>query len=393
MGLFSQQKPERFVLIFNVGSGQVRAAVARFEHGTVPVVMYSTASYIPFFDLDDKERYERAMLATLLDVAMRVSTNYLATLTRGIKKRMEFVCVLSSPWFVEATRSVTFKKKSPFTITRELIENLQKKEREGFEESLKTGRGRHASTIQVENVLVASQLNGYATASIYDRATQELRCTFHISETTETLRKHISETLSQIAGHDQIQFATSTFVSRQALRKVFPEENNFLQVVVSGECTDISIVEQGVLMTTRTFPHGTRSIARDMAQKHNMNFEEAISRVRLYISDKQALRNDAAYASFQKGFDAWLAFFTKAADVVWMGTPLPGKAVVIAEDPWQEVYAAKLKTIALSQRTMRDESLEVIAFNQAACDERACIKRASDVPFNTHIVTDVLGLS
>ncbi len=393
MGLFSQQKPVRMVVLFNVGSGQVRAAVARIELDAAPLILYGTASYVPFFDLNDKERYERAMLATLLDVAMRLSTEYLSTLTRSARKKIEFVCVLSSPWFVEATRSVTLKKKSPFVVTRSLVLNLQEKERQGFVESLAGGRGRHAETSQVENVLLATQLDGYTTKNIHDRTTHELRCTFHISEATSALQKRIQETLSQLASHTPVHFATSTLMAHRALQKVFPEEKDFMQVLVSGECTDISIIERDTLITTRTFPHGVRSILRDMAQKHNMNFEEAASRSRLYLSDKQALRNDAAYASFQKGFDAWLALFTKAARLLTAGTPLPGRTVIVAEDLWQQAYATKLETITLQELTMRDEPLEVVALTKALCDERSCVKLAPNILFDTHITADVLGLS
>lgn len=393
MSLFSQKKPLRMVTVFNVGSGQVRAAVARVEQGAVPLVMYSTASYVPFFDLDDKERYERAMLATLLEVAMLLSTEYLSTLTWSARRKIEFICVLSSPWFVEATRSVTLKKKSPFVVTRPLVLNLQEKERQGFVESLAVGRGRHAATTEVESLLLATQLDGYPTKNIYDRAVHEMRCTFHLSEVTNTLQKRIKETLSQLTGHAPIHFATSTLVAHHALQKIFPQEKEYLQVLVSGECTDISIVEKGVLLATQTFPHGTRSLLRNMAQKHGMNFEEAVGRARLYLSDKQALRNDAAYASFQKGFDAWLTLFNKTAHMITLGTPLSGKAIVIAEELWQQAYATKLGTIALTELTLRKEPITVTPLTKAVCDEHTCIKLAPNIAFNTHIVVDIVGLS
>lgn len=382
----------RTLVLFHVGSGQVRAAVATITAHTSRII-YQTASYVPFFDLTNKERYEHATLATLLEVSTRLSTEYLSHMSRSERKNVELICVFSSPWFAEATRSVTLRKKTPFMVTRSLVTGLQEQEQHGFIETMGDTKDTSTSMTPVENALVATQLDGYTTSRPYDRQTHELRATFHITLTTETLMKRVTETLSPLNDHAPVRFASSTFTAYRAVQKIFPEERNLLQVVISGECTDISIVEDGILIATQTFPYGTRSALRDMAQKHNMNFEEAMSRSRLYLSERQALRNDAAYASFQKSFDAWRALFTKAAHELYMGTPLPHSIVVIAEEAWQQKYAAKLSSASLAELTLRDAPCDTIIFSKSACDARVSITYGPDISFDTHIVADIVGIS
>lgn len=392
MSLLSDHKVARHVVLFNVGSGQVRAAAATVSTDTPPLVHYTTASYVPFFDLHNKERYERAMLATLLDVGMRMSGEYLAQLSHGQRKKTEFICVLSSPWFVEATHSITIKKRSPFVVTRAFAAQLGQKARQEFVESLMRGRGRHADTAQIDNEVVAGQLNGYVTSKLYDRYAQEVRLTFHLSEATDTLQKRIRETLSQLSARTDIVFATTTFLAHSALAKIFPEEKNYVQVLVSGECTDISIIENGTLLTTRTFPYGTRSILRNMAEKHTMNFEEAASRAHLYFTDRQALRNDAVFASFQKGFDEWVSYFVKAAHAVSTGVPFPNRAVIIAEDLWQQAFSSKLQNMVLEDITLRDKPFQVRILDQEAYTKADYIRFAQNTLSTPHIVCDVVGL-
>ncbi len=390
MRLFSKHETTRTIVLFHIGSGQVRAAAIVLQGG-MPHMVYHTASYVPFFDLTNTERYEHATLATLLEVVMRVSTDYLSQLSRGKRKDVEFVCVFSSPWFIEATRSVTLKKKTPFAVTRALIANLQEQEYKAFIEQTKEKNDTVVPMTSIENVLVSTQLDGYTTDKPYDRRTHELRATFHITVATETLMKRVRETFSQLADHTPVRFASATFVTHHALQKLFPEEHTMLQVVISGECTDVSIIENNVLIGTQTFPHGTRSVLRTMAQQHHMNFEEAVSRSNLYLNDKQALRNDAAYASFQKGFDAWRTFFTKTMATLYSGTPLPHTAIIVAEESWQSAYATKLTSIS-AEMTVNDAPYKVLTCSKLTNDAHGVIKLEPDLPFDTHIVVDIVGI-
>lgn len=392
MSLFSSKQDVRFVYLFHIGSAEVRAALVRIEVGKPSEIIYSTASHIPFLELTDRERYERAMLATLLEVTVRVTSEKISQLSSHVRNKLEYICVLSSPWFVEATNTIVLKKTKPFVVTPALIDELGKKEEERFLQEISTPNTKNTSA-EVERELLSIQLNGYETGSFYDKKTQELRCVFHFSNTSEKLRSHIHEALSQHQGSNHITFMSSTFMAYRALGILLPQEKNYIQVVVSGECTDLSLVEHGLFLETQTFPHGTRSVLREMTTKSKMSMEEAESRVGLYFSNKQALRTDDAYAIFKKAFDTWSNLFLKTAARLSQGTPLPLRVLIIARTPWHEMYEAKLKTLTLGNLTLNTETFVASSLTEELFTSRSLIQTTSeDTSFDINIATDSIGI-
>ena len=94
-------KTPRSRIIFDIGSGSVGGALVTYATDSAPRVRYSRRLPIPFQQELDFERFVRAMLSTLLDVALKVQSEGIPAMVSAEGKSIqidEVLCIFSAPW-------------------------------------------------------------------------------------------------------------------------------------------------------------------------------------------------------------------------------------------------------------------------------------------------------
>jgi len=86
----------------------------------VPKIIFSVTEPIPVGEVVESNRFLSLMTKSLQIVADKV---YHAKL--GAPSRI--FCVLSSPWYMSQTRTISLKKNTPFIFTAKLAEELVQK--------------------------------------------------------------------------------------------------------------------------------------------------------------------------------------------------------------------------------------------------------------------------
>ena len=113
---------QRFVVIFDIGSGSIGGAFASIDPGRTPEIIFTTRRDIPFQEKLDFQRFLNSMIKELEEmfVVMQKAGG-------GIRVEQAF-CVLASPWYASQTRIVRFSQPTPFSVTDKALSKLLQKE-------------------------------------------------------------------------------------------------------------------------------------------------------------------------------------------------------------------------------------------------------------------------
>ena len=127
MALFSKNKKNSNsspVVLFDIGSGSVGAALVVFGKDDKPTILHSVRAPITFQKEIRPDLFIKRMLHSLESVALELEQKGIAKLGRGIfgKKHIgEILCVFSSPWYTSQTKILTYERKKPFMVDSRLI--------------------------------------------------------------------------------------------------------------------------------------------------------------------------------------------------------------------------------------------------------------------------------
>ena len=130
------------VAIFDIGNGSVGGAFVRFSPDELPTLLYSHREPIEISLHSDSRRLTSHMLKLLKIVAHNLQKEGMESLqpTEGAVHVHRAHCIFSSPWFISQTKTVTMEKEAVFAITTEIMNDLVKKESDGFQASLSSGK-------------------------------------------------------------------------------------------------------------------------------------------------------------------------------------------------------------------------------------------------------------
>ncbi|HWC57596.1 MAG TPA: hypothetical protein VG621_01425 [Candidatus Paceibacterota bacterium] len=197
--------------------------------------------------------------------------------------------LLSSPWYRSQTHTIVYKKPSPFTCTRALIEEL-------IEEEIKTITAEpglfgayHSDSIIIEKQLSAIKLNGYVTDAPYDKETTSIECSLMLTIAPTQAIKLFSDTLRRSYGPRPLRFTTNLFATFIVMRDVMPLiKDDGLIMDVGEEVTDSAFIEDGVLLYQHSFPVGTENLYRALGAQGVYTLSESRALFESYRLQKLA---------------------------------------------------------------------------------------------------------
>ena len=124
------------------------------------------------------------------------------------------------------------------------------------------------------------------------------------------------------------------------VRDIFSHIPDFLFLDISGEVTDISLVRQGVLLETVSFPRGKKFLLRKLAETLGTVPEEAESLFRMWREGKT---DDATREKISHIFDdarrLWVHDLSTALNSFSSGLYLPHQLFFTADDDVEKVFS------------------------------------------------------
>jgi hypothetical protein len=356
MSIFSKSKgKDELTLVFSIGSSYVGGALFLAQSSGIPKVVFSTREPIP---LQEKVENERFLSLTIQSLDAVVNKIYAAGL--GAPKRI--FCVLSSPWLVSQTRIISLKKNTSFIFNTKLADELIQKEIKIFEEQNlakypEVNNGVRA--IELKNI--KTTLNGYETSQPLNQKAKELEMTVFVSISGEQVLKKIENTINRQFHLSQIKFSSFTMATFTVVRDRYPDKKNFLLVYIGGEVTDISMIKNGALRESISFPLGCNFLTRGVAASMGCTLNEANSLISAFrdghaeesVAERLKLIMDGLRTKWIKNFQESLANLSNDVSI-------PATVFIDMGKDLKDFFSETIKTEQFSQYTLTESKFEIM---------------------------------
>jgi hypothetical protein len=289
MGLFKKPE-EEIVAIFDVGNGSIGGALVKLRKYERPIVLYTHREPLTFVPHPNAKTLLISMLKMLKTVAKNIAKDGLTHVGHsifGFHRLKDVYCVYSSPWYISQTKMVRDEQDKPFTVTRDVINSIIKKEQEQFNKNMQEGKYQNIlgpDTRVFEKRIINVKLNGYEIAVPIGKHAKQLELTLFSSYISQEILDTVENILRESLSIRNIHHSSYGLVSWSASQVLFPDVHDYLFVDISGETTDISLISKDVLIETVSFPMGRSTLLRQVVKELNVESEIALSYVRMFFA-------------------------------------------------------------------------------------------------------------
>lgn len=231
--------------------------------------------------------------------------------------------VLADPWYQAETRAIVSESVKPLRISMATALHAIEKQREEAGTQKRTGRR------MVESLITQLYVNGYPTT--LSKTVHGTSLTTHVYE-SEADESFIAKTTTIIQDnfpHAPLSFHTRAFVMFAVLRN-FRVEDSFVMLDIGAETSEVVIAHRDALRFTHSFPVGTLTLAREIANGGSL--ADALARLQLYT--KGELSEDEM-SSFNLKFEVmgknWFSEYQKASDSAFKNIAVPQIAFLLSD--------------------------------------------------------------
>lgn len=338
MGLFprKEQGGQRFIAIFDVASASIGGAFVRLDEGKQPEIIFTTRENIPFQEKVQFSRFLDAMRKTLERVFVSMQKAGGGVAIEGA------FCILSSPWYTSQTRLIQYDRPEPFLVTKKGIDKLLEKEIELFKESKVFQRSRVGDEppVIIESKTIQIQLNGFPVTRPIGKHTRLLELALYLSVTPANIYQSIQDAITKFWNLPRVNFSSFSFTAFDTIRDLFPHEDSFLFMDISGEVTDLSLARGGVLLESISFPSGKHMLIRAVVEKLRTTPAAAVSDMTLFFEGKATKDHaDKMRDILSETTEEWLVFFRDAIAQVSEEFPVPKIIFYTADEDVARWYA------------------------------------------------------
>lgn len=276
--LFGGQKQnEELVLIIDIGSASVGAALAKIENTQAPKILYSIREDISFQEVLSSARFLLAMNKALDKVLKNL---YEKTKLTGTPEH--FFCTLSSPWFILKTRELKIATNEEFDVTERALEKFIDEDILKLKDELK-GILPPEDVKIIEKKIIHIRLNGYEIKNPYKQKTSRMEMVVTIGVSSSKVIQSIERKINNFFHTKRVHFGAFPVAAFSAIRDIFPTESDFIFLDITGEATDVSRVENDLLMRTVSFPRGKNFFIREISSRLRTVYEEATTLFSMFL--------------------------------------------------------------------------------------------------------------
>lgn len=330
-------KNEALTLLIDVGSASVGVALVEIKENSAPHIFTTARASISFLEKLTAQDFLRAMNQALEKVLKSVQTK---TKTTGIPAHIS--CSLSSPWFLLKSRHLMISRPNSFEVT---IESLDKILNEGIlrlKDELKDVLPPDDMQV-VEKKIIQTKLNGYKIENPYGQKATRVELTLTVGISSKQVTERIEHTVKNYFHTAVIHFGAFPIVAFNAIRDIFPTEKSFLFLDITGESTDVSLVNNDLLMGTVTFPRGKNFFIREISAQFRMPHETAASVLNMVLGGTlDSKRQEEVEQLLARIQNDWLERFEKALASLASSGTMPRKIFFMADADTASIFTESL---------------------------------------------------
>ncbi len=343
----------------DIGSGSVGGALVSFSENKKPKILFSVRKPIVFQNDFKFERFLLSMLKAIDQVLDELGKAKLG-------KPKQVFCILAAPWYVSQARTIVFEKEKTFSVTPKRVDNLISREveslKKNFDAHYKDLTESKAEIIEVENINM--KLNGYETRLPYDKKAKRLEAHLYVSMSAGQVLQALRQKVRKELGLDNVFFNSFSLAAFDTIRDMYSQKQNFIFIDVGGEMTDVSVVRNGILVETESFPLGKNFLIRTVASELQTENVEALSSFGLYMEDKMA---NAGKRKIQSALthveEEWGEALYKTLGSIATHITIPGTVFIIADIPFGKWFSEVIRGKGSGNIMLMGERIETIIIN------------------------------
>ena len=358
--LFSSHKRSKTIALFDVGSSSIGASVVSYIAGNKgevkPVFMSAIRDHFSFQEELDFKRFALTMESSV--------EKTLATLkSLPHPKVSEVFCILSSPWYTAEMRVVELKKSTEFIATKQVLDDLVKKEIKRFEESELTHYGNLGSElVVVESKISHIRLNGYPSEDPIGKMCSSISLELYIVIAPKSVLKKIEYYMQKTWNGVSVRFLSYGYVAFSVIRDLFPTEHSFLVVDIGGEVSDIMLVKQNTIHSSVSFPYGKHTLIRALSREFKLAPSEFLSIAEAYRSGDLSYEETERLAGALKNAEKeWLEYFQKGLVNISNEISVPPTLFVTADNKYIDWFMDFIKRETFTQYTATERAFTIVA--------------------------------
>ncbi len=175
------------------------------------------------------------------------------------------------------------------------------------------------------------------------------------------------EILENTFNTEQVHIFSSTLISYLTVRDLFRNQNDYVILEVHGEVTDTSIIRDGILLESTSFPVGTNHLIRTLAGQMKLRPEDIKSRMKLILegkTERESKHAETVEATAYESLTSWMDALRKSLEKISGGSPVPNTTFLFVDPVWELYYATALRDHSFELFTFTNRPFNVITLNQ-----------------------------
>lgn len=348
----SSQKKGDVCLVLDIGNASLAGSLVSFTPGFLPEALYTVRLPLNVSDHAHPEKLQ-SILSSQLDLVLRAisETGFTHDYFKDHEKKItKALCVFASPWFASRTKHVVISNEKPFFITKDFLEDVLKKEVDLFEKELASGSHGEEfkdGVVVMEKTIADAKVNGYSIENPLGQKTNVCDVTMYLGIGSKELTTRIAGQISKFfhVSDRDLMWHSFPLVAHTALHKIYPHEKNYVLCDITGEVTDLTLVINGTIGQTVSFPSGKFFLIRKLAQVMQVPPEVAQSFLHLWQSN--AADAESAQKMQEALVDAeheWSIYFEDALSSLGKVNTLPQKVFLTVDTDVAALFVEFFKT-------------------------------------------------
>lgn len=311
----SKKETEEISVLFRIGSSSVSGAIVEFRKGFKPLVLFSARESFISDKKPDSGKLVSLSSKALENVSAKISKDGLAYLAGSSRRKISIskvYCILSSPWHISGVKVFSVKNSKPFSISEKGLAAMASLRADDFKNGLVSELGaKYRDLVSLENAVMQVKLDGKEIHNPFGTKTKDAQISVFLSFSHKSVLDLISKIIGKHFHHTKIEFHTFTSVIYSAFKDIVTPGKDFISVDIGGEITDVSLIKDGVIFGTASFPSGKNELVREISSGMKIIPAMAASAARIYSDGKIGKREERIVGNI---VDSYGRFWMKKLD-------------------------------------------------------------------------------
>jgi hypothetical protein len=375
--LSSSEKKEQIVALFDIGSESVGGALVHipFDREETPTILKSVRTSI-------RVRSDLDFDTLLIDMTKALGVASHELYQKKLGRVDKIMCVLASPWYISETREIKMSRKSSFTLTNHVANELLQKEVALLKDTYEKKYGKDTDAEILEHHIVGVALNGYPTIDPIGKRSRSIEMDMVVSLSPKTCLDKIKETVAQTFHDTPVRFASFATTSYFVIRDKYPHLDSYMMLDVGGEVSDISIISKGVLKSSVSFPFGYSTVFKELAKKLSIELRDAQELLLLYTTGMlERKRSDSIKKLLATIGDSWSKALRDSISLLPQVFSLPDTVFLTTDTALQTWIASVLKEEEYVKSLTHSHNLSVVTLDGPEFLRICSVKENSCDPF------------